>query len=153
VGNVHRGDEIQSRWPPSPLSVEGFAVPAEEAPPSIVKATFLAKYRQIMRRAHGSSARLYNKQILMDHFKGKRSAPDPKVRREFQLLRQQAEIDWKEMHSGKNTKATPENIAEDYIHNAKLTADTQRKLRKMKWIALFFVVGLVVIAFIYALNQ
>ena len=79
---------------------------------------------------------LYNKQILVDHFKGKRSADDPKVQREFQLLRQQAEIDWKEMYAGKNTQATSENIAEDYINNAKLTADTQRTLKRIKY-ALF----------------
>jgi len=59
------------------------------------------------------------------------------------LLRKQAEIDWKETYAGKNTQETPENMAEDYIYNAKLTADTQRKLTKVKWIALF--VGLAVI--------
>jgi hypothetical protein len=48
--------------------------------------------------------------------------------------------------------ATPENMAEDYIYNAKLTADTQRKLTKMKWIALF-VVALAVIALVYAFAQ
>ena len=94
---------------------------------------------------------MYNKQILVDHFKGKRRADDPEVQREFQLLRQQAELDWKKMYAGKNTQATPENMAEDYIYNAKLTADMQRKWTKMKWIALF--VGLAVIALIYALNK
>ena len=43
-------------------------------------------------------------------------------------------------------------MAEDYIYNAKLTADTQRKLTKMKWIALF-VVALAVIALVYAFAQ
>lgn len=139
-------------------------------PLSIVRVTWLAKYRKVLaetgnegeaifeadrsvRRAHGSSARtdLYNKQILVDHFKGKRSADDPKVQREFQLLRQQAEIDWKEMYAGKNTQATPKNIAEDYINNAKLTADTQRTLKRIKLIAVLAVV--VVIVLIYALNR
>jgi hypothetical protein len=78
-------------------------------PLSIVRVTWLAKYRQVLaetgnegeakfqadrsvRRAHGSSAKtdLYNLQILVDHFKGKRSADDPEVQREFQLLSQQA---------------------------------------------------------------
>jgi hypothetical protein len=68
-------------------------------PPSIVRATWLAKYRKVVaeignegeakfqaersvRRAHGSSAMtdLYNLQIiLVDHFKGKRGADDPEV--------------------------------------------------------------------------
>jgi hypothetical protein len=131
-------------------------------PQSIVTTTWLAKYRTVLaetgnedeakfqadrsvRRAHGSSAQtdLYNLQILVDHFKGKRSAVDPEVQRQFHLLRQQAENDWKEMYAGKNTQATPENMAEDYIHNAKLTADTQRKLTKAKWIAAFVVLALI----------
>ncbi|MGO9740772.1 MAG: hypothetical protein ACLPN5_04530 [Roseiarcus sp.] len=81
-------------------------------PLSIVKVTWLATYRKVfaesgnegeaifeadrsVRRAHGSSARtdLYNKQILVDHFKGRRRAVDREVQREFQLLRKQAEID------------------------------------------------------------
>jgi hypothetical protein len=87
----------------------------------------------------------------VDHFKGKRSADDPKVQREFQLLRQQAEIDWKEMYAGKNTQATPKNIAEDYINNAKLIADTQRTLKRIKLIAVLIVA--VVGASIYALSK
>jgi hypothetical protein len=138
-------------------------VSAKEAPLSIVKVTLLGAYEKALaetgnedearfqaersvRRAHGSSARtdMYDKQILVDHFKGKRSADDPEVQREFQRLRQQAQIDWEEMYAGKNRPETPENMAEDYIYNAKLTADTQRKLAKIKWIALF--VALAVIA-------
>ena len=94
---------------------------------------------------------MYNKQILVDHFKGKRSADDPQVQRELQLLRQQAEIDWTEMYAGKNTRATPENIGEDYINNAKLTADTQRTMKKIKLIAVLAVV--VVGVLIYALSR
>ena len=60
-----------------------------------------------------------------------------KVKREFQLLRQQAENDWKEM---KNSRATPENVAEDYIHNAKATADVQRTFKRIKLIAVLAVV-------------
>jgi hypothetical protein len=64
-------------------------------PLSIVKVTWLATYRNVLaetgnegevifeadrsvRRAHGSSARtdLYNKQVLVDPFKGKRDADD-----------------------------------------------------------------------------
>jgi hypothetical protein len=85
---------------------------------------------------------MYDKQILVDHFKGKRSADDPEVQREFQRLRQQAQIDWEEMYAGKNRPETPENMAEDYIYNAKLTAETQRKLTKIKWIALLIVFAL-----------
>jgi len=86
---------------------------------------------------------MYNKQILVDHFKGKRSADNPEVQRQFQLLKQQAEIDWKEIYAGEDTRATPENMAEDYIYNAKLTADTQRKLTKVKWIALLVVLAVI----------
>jgi hypothetical protein len=94
---------------------------------------------------------LYNLQILVDHFKGKRGADDPEVQRQFQLLRQQAEIDGKRMYAGKITQATPENIAEDYINIAKATVDTQRKLKRIKLIAVLAVV--VVGVLIYALNQ
>jgi hypothetical protein len=137
-------------------------VSAEEAPLWIANATWAAKYREVLaktgneseaifaaersvRRAHGSSARtdMYDKQILVDHFKGKRSADDPEVQREFQRLRRQAEIDWQEIYAGKNTRATPENMAEDYIYNAKLTAETQRKLTKIKWIALLVVLAVI----------
>jgi hypothetical protein len=139
-------------------------------PLSIANLTWLATYHKILaetgnegeaifeadrslRRRHGSSARTdgYNKQILVDHFKGKRSDDDPEVQREFQLLREQAKIDWKEMYAGKNIQAMPEILAEDYIYNAKSTADRQRKLTKIKLIALF--VGLAVIAFVYALSR
>lgn len=139
-------------------------------PLSIVRVTWLARYRKVLaetvnegeaifeadrsvRRAHGSSARtdMYNKQILVDHFKGKSSANDPKVQREFQLLRQQAEIDWNEMYAGKNSQATPKNIAEDYINNAKTTADMQRMWKRIKVIAVLAVV--VVGVLIYALSK
>jgi len=94
-------------------------VSAKEAPLAIVKVTALAAYEKALaetgnedearfqaersvRRAHGSSARtdMYDKQILVDHFKGKRRADDPEVQREFQRLRQQAQIDWEEMYAG-----------------------------------------------------
>jgi hypothetical protein len=87
----------------------------------------------------------------VDRFKGKRSADDPKVQREFQLLRQQAEIDWKKMYAGKNTQATPENIAEDYINNAKLTDNVQRTQKRIKLIAVLAIV--VVGVLIYALSK
>lgn len=135
-------------------------------PLSIVRVTWLARYQKVLaetgnegkaifeadrsvRRAHGSSAKtdLYNKQILVAHFKGKFSANDPKVQREFRLLRQQAEADWREMYAGKNTQATPEDIAEDYINNAKLTADTQRKLKRIILISVLVVVGVGVLIY------
>jgi hypothetical protein len=138
-------------------------------PISIVTVTWQARYRTVLaetgdqskaifeaersvRRAHGSSrTEMYNKQILADHFKGKRSADDPEVHQEFQLLRQQPEIDWREKYAGKNTQVTPENMAEDYIYNAKLTADMQRKWTKVKWISLFVVLAVIVL--VYALNR
>ena len=120
-------------------------------PLSLVKITWLGKYKKVLaetgdeakaifeaeravRRAHGSSAKtdLYDIKILKDHFNGKLSADDPTVKHELQLLIQQAEIDWKEMYSGKNTQVTPEIIAEDYINNAKLTAGTERTLKMLK---------------------
>jgi len=139
-------------------------------PLSIVEVTWLAAYRKALaqtgneskakfaaeravRRAHGSSARtdMYDKQILVDHFNGKRAADDPEVQKQFRLLRQQAELDWKEMYAGKNTSFTPENIAEDYIYNAQLTAKTQGKLKTLKIIAGFAVVAGV--ALVYALTR
>lgn len=139
-------------------------------PLSIVQATWVATYRKVLaatgnegdaifeaeravRRAHGSSAttQLYNINILVDHFNGKLSADDPAVHREFQLLRQQAEVDWIEMCSGKPTQATPENIADDYIANAKLTAKSQLVLKKLKLIAILAIV--VVGILIYGLRK
>ena len=141
---------------------------AKEAPLAIVKVTALAAYEKALaetgnedearfqaersvRRAHGSSARtdMYDKQILVDHFKGKRRADDPEVQREFQRLRQQAQIDWEEMYAGKNRPETPGNMAEDYIYNAKLTAETQRKLAKIKWITLFVVLAVIAFWFMH----
>jgi hypothetical protein len=69
----------------------------------------------------------------------------------FQLLRQQAENDWKEMYAGKNSQATPENIAEDYINNAKATADMQRRRKKIKLIAVLAIVVIGVL--FYALSK
>jgi hypothetical protein len=122
---------------------------AKEASESILNLTYckvlaetgnereaLFEAERAVRRAQGSSAKtdLYNKQILVDYFKGKRSGADPEVEQQFQRLREQAEIDWKEMYAGKNSRATPENMAEDYIDNAKATANTQRLFTKMKLI-------------------
>jgi hypothetical protein len=55
------------------------------------------------------------------------------------------------VYAGKDTQATPENIAEDYIYNAKLTARTQRTLKRIKLIAVLAVV--VVSVLIYALTR
>jgi len=94
---------------------------------------------------------MYNRQILVDHFNGKRGANDPELQREFLLLKKQAEIDWKEMYSGKNTSVTVESIEEDYIYNAQLTAKTQRTLKTIKLIAALAV--LAVAALVYALIK
>jgi hypothetical protein len=56
---------------------------------------------------------MYNRQILADHFNGKRAADDPEVQREFQLLKEQAELDWKAMYAGADARETPESIAKD----------------------------------------
>ncbi len=94
---------------------------------------------------------MYDKQILVDHFNGKRPPDDPEVKREFRLLREQADIDWKAMYAGKETRTTVESIEQDYIYNAWLTAKTQRTLKRIKWIAAFAV--LAVIALVYALTH
>lgn len=70
---------------------------------------------------------MYNRQVLVDYVNGKRAVSDPDVKREFILLKKQAEIDYNEMYAGRNTPETPENIAEDYIDNVKLIARIQRK--------------------------
>ena len=94
---------------------------------------------------------MYNKQVLVDHFNGKRGIDDPEVQREFLLLKQQAEIDWKEMYAGNDTRVTAKSIADDYIYNAQLTAKTQRTLNKIKLIVV--IAGLAVAALVYALNR
>ncbi len=77
---------------------------------------------------------MYNRQILVDYFKGKRTINDGEVRRELRSLKWQAKIDWRQMYAGKGTPETPENIAEDYIYNAQLTARTERDLdRLVQW--------------------
>jgi hypothetical protein len=58
---------------------------------------------------------MYDRQVLVDHFNGTRAADDPEVQREFRLLREQAEIDWKARYAGKDTRTTVESIEEDYI--------------------------------------
>jgi hypothetical protein len=67
---------------------------------------------------------MYNRQILADHFNGKRAADDPEVQRDFRLLKEQAQIDWNAMYAGKDTRidtrTTVESIEEDYIYNAQL---------------------------------
>jgi hypothetical protein len=71
---------------------------------------------------------MYDRQILVDYFNGQRTLDDPKVQREFLLLKRQAELDWEKMYAGKDRPETPETIAEDYVYNAKLTAKTERRL-------------------------
>jgi hypothetical protein len=80
---------------------------------------------------------MYDKQILVDYYNGKRSLDDPDVQREFVLLKKQAAIHWQELREiNKDTRATVEGITEDLIYNAKLTAQTQRKLKKIKFVIL-----------------
>jgi hypothetical protein len=67
---------------------------------------------------------VYDKQILADYFKGKRGK-DAEVRRQFELLRRQAEIDCRDLRELGDMRVTPESIEEDYIYNAQLIAKTQ----------------------------
>src|SRR5262249_50677140 len=66
---------------------------------------------------------MYDKQILVDYFKGKRGR-DAEVQRQFELLRRQAEIDCRELRKLGDKRITPESIEEDYIYNVQLTAHT-----------------------------
>jgi hypothetical protein len=92
---------------------------------------------------------MYDRQILADYFNGKRAANYPEVQREFQLLKEAAEIDWKRMYAGKDTRTTVESIEEDYIYNVQLIAKTQRTMKRIKWIAVVAVLALA--ALVYAL--
>ena len=42
---------------------------------------------------------MYNRQVLVDYFNGKRRLKDPELKREFLLLKEQAAIDWKATQS------------------------------------------------------
>ena len=94
---------------------------------------------------------MYNRQILADHFNGKRDANDPEVQRQFQLLKQQAEIDWNEMYGGKDTRVTAQSIEEDYIYNAQSFAKTQLMLKRAKTIVVLAL--LAAVALIYVLKK
>jgi hypothetical protein len=72
---------------------------------------------------------MYNRQILVEHFDGKRRLDDPELQRQFSLLREQAAIDWTRMYDGKDDTITVDDIAEQYLQNARLAARTQRQLR------------------------
>lgn len=93
---------------------------------------------------------MYDQLVLVDHFNGKRPADDPDVRRQFLLLRQQAEVDWRETYAGKDTRTTVDIIEEDYVYNARMVAKTQRKFRMGKWIVA--IVILVILALYYELR-
>ena len=75
------------------------------------------------------------------------------MQRTLFLLNQQAEIDWKEIHAGKDTRATVASIAEDYIYNAQLTSRTQRKLNKIKLMIAVLAGLAAVTALVYAFNN
>jgi hypothetical protein len=95
---------------------------------------------------------MYNKQIIVDYYNGKCPADDPELQRQFLLLKEQAALDWEEMYAGKDSPATVESIIEDYIYNAKLTARTQRTLKKIKIVIVagIAVAGLIVVLLIKA---
>jgi hypothetical protein len=91
---------------------------------------------------------MYDRQILVDYYNGKRSADDPEVKTEFRLLKQQAEIDWKDMYAAKNTSVTAESIEEDYIYNDQLTAKTQRKLKVISRIVGLAILAILVVVYL-----
>jgi hypothetical protein len=45
---------------------------------------------------------MYNRQVLVDYYNGKRRIDDPELQREFVLLKEQACIDWEAMYAGKD---------------------------------------------------
>ena len=85
---------------------------------------------------------MYNRQVLVDYFNGKRRLKDPELKREFLLLKQQAAIDWKATYANKDTNVTLESIVKDYIDDAKLAAKKERASKKIK-IAIFIIVAMV----------
>jgi len=92
---------------------------------------------------------MYNRQILADHFNGKRDANDPEVQREFALLKQQAQIDWNEMYAGKgDPRVTAQSIEEDYIYSAQSVAKTQLLLKRIKIIVTLAVLAVVALIFV-----
>jgi hypothetical protein len=93
---------------------------------------------------------VYDLQILVDYYNGRRKGSDPAVQREFQLLKQQAEIDWREMYAGKGTPETPENMAEDYLYHVRATAKWQRTWKRIKVVAVLAIC--LVAAIVYAIK-
>jgi len=75
---------------------------------------------------------MYNRQVLVDYFNGKRRLKDPELKREFLLLKEQAAIDWKATYANKDTNVTLESIVKDYIDDAKLAAKKERTSKKIK---------------------
>jgi hypothetical protein len=64
---------------------------------------------------------MYNRQILVEHFDGKRRLDDPELQRQFSLLREQATIDWTRMYDGKDGTIT----VDDLPNNTLRTRDWQ----------------------------
>ena len=91
---------------------------------------------------------MYNRQVLVDYYNGKRRIDDPELQREFVLLKEQARIDWEAMSAGKDTRVTVESIVEDYIYNAKLVAGTQITARKTARVIFLSLVGPVILSLI-----
>jgi hypothetical protein len=85
--------------------------------------------------------------ILVDHFNGKRAADDPEVRLQFRWIKEQAQIHWEKVYGDNSVarlKVTPENIEEDYINNARLTAKIQRGMKKFMRVVLVILVAVLV---------
>jgi len=77
---------------------------------------------------------MYDRQILVDYFHGKRTADDPQVKHEFAMLRKEAERAYEEMYAGKRPREqTIKEIEEDYIYNARLTADSECRMGLSDW--------------------
>jgi hypothetical protein len=91
---------------------------------------------------------MYNRQVLVDYYNGKRRIDDPELQREFVLLKEQARIDWEAMYAGKDTRVTVESIVEDYIYNAKSIAETQITARKTTRVIFLSLVGPLILSLI-----
>jgi hypothetical protein len=97
---------------------------------------------------------MYNKQILVDSVNGKRKVDDPEVKDELRLLKEAARMHWERLYAHKDQsnseiKVTPESIEEDFLYNVRLTARTEKTLRKLSYIA----IGMIIIIAILVLAN
>jgi hypothetical protein len=91
---------------------------------------------------------MFNRRILIEHFDGRRRLDDPELQRQFELLREQATIDWARTYAGKGYPVTVDDLVEDYLENARWAARTQRKLRLAALIVVVTILAITVAALI-----